>query len=106
MLVQEITREDCNALEGAIDLENLDLDYILEFDKLIEDAEWIVLLRELEENKVRISLRSTSELDVRELIRPLNGGGHAKAAGAILPGTLKEVKQKVLFLFSHLVYSV
>ncbi len=99
VLVQEITRDDCNALEGAMDLENLDLEYILEFDKLIEDAECIVLLRELEENKVRVSLRSTSDLDVNQLIRPLNGGGHSKAAGAIMSGTLPDVKQRVLALF-------
>ncbi len=99
VLVQEITRDDCNALQSAMDLENLDLEYILEFDKLIEDAECIVLLRELEENKVRISLRSTSDLDVNQLIRPLHGGGHSKAAGAIMIGSLAEVKQQVLALF-------
>ena len=47
-------------------------------------------------DSVRMNFRSRSDFNVAELARSLGGGGHIKAAGATLPGTLEEVRPHVL----------
>ncbi len=46
--------------------------------------------------RVKMSWRAKAGWDVSQLARRFGGGGHAAAAGAILPGTLEEVIPKVL----------
>lgn len=99
VIIQQISQSDVKetrALWSGVD--DLDLEYLHEFNKNIENVECVVLLRELEHKNVRISLRSMSALDVSAVVKTLGGGGHSKAAGAICNGTLLEVKDKVLSL--------
>lgn len=94
VVVQQLRREDCN-------LEYIDLEYMHEFNKLIDEVECVVLLHELKHDLVRVSLRSKSVLDVAQVVRGLGGGGHSKAAGATLKGTLDSVKNQVLGLLKQ-----
>jgi len=55
-----------------------------------------VLLRELENGRIRVSFRSTPEVDVGAIARSLGGGGHSTAAGCVLDGSLDEVRGLVL----------
>lgn len=97
ILVQEIRHEDLIlAGVGEAELEHLDLDYILDFDKAIREVECIVLLRELPQGQVRISLRSKGEFDVRSVVKNLGGGGHSNAAGAIIQGSVEYAKSLVI----------
>ena len=41
-------------------------------------------------------MRSATTVDVSELCKQLGGGGHVKAAGCQLTGTLEEVKRRIL----------
>lgn len=102
VVIEQICREDCEKYSGLMDLEHIDLDYIHDFNKLIEDVECAVLLRELPDNHVRVSLRSKADLDFGELMKKLGGGGHGKAAGVTLKGSLVEVKQRILELLREL----
>ncbi len=45
---------------------------------------------------VRVNLRSKHGVDVAALARQFGGGGHERAAGARIPGTLDEVAKKVV----------
>jgi len=45
---------------------------------------------------VKVSFRSTGATDVNAFARQFAGGGHAKAAGALLAGTLSEVRDQVV----------
>jgi phosphoesterase RecJ-like protein len=97
VLVQELRLADCQAVGvDAIELENLDLEYILEFDKSVGNVECVVLLREVADGKVRVSLRSTVDVDLSPVINAIGGGGHSRAAGAFVSGTLSEVKRRIL----------
>jgi bifunctional oligoribonuclease and PAP phosphatase NrnA len=98
VVIQQIYREDCDKM---IDIEHIDLEYIHEFNKSIEDVKCVVLLRELPHNQVRVSLRSTSNIDVGKPMRKMGGGGHCKAAGATFHGSLEEAKKQVLELLSE-----
>ena len=55
-----------------------------------------VLFRELTGGTVKVSLRSKGKVDVNEIARKFDGGGHAQAAGCILEGSLPQVQEKVL----------
>ncbi len=56
-----------------------------------------VFFEELSDGKVRVSMRSKTEVvDVCAICQKFGGGGHALAAGARISGTLPEVEEKVL----------
>lgn len=97
VIVQTIELQDYEGLGGDItDLKENELEYILEFDKLVAGVECILFFRELEGKKVRVSARSNTNFAVDEVMRSFGGGGHHKAAGALLDGPLNEVKEKVM----------
>lgn len=97
VVVQQIFCDDYAKMAADIpDIEHEDLEYILDFNKQIEDVECIVLLRELPNHHVRVSLRSTTDLDIGSVMRSLGGGGHKNAAGLSWKGSIQEVKLKIL----------
>jgi len=102
VLIEQIYLEDFKeAGKQMIDLEHLDLEYIHEFNKLIEGVECVILLRELPDNHVRVSIRSTSNLDIGHIMRSLGGGGHNKAAGVTCDGPIGTVKMRILDILSE-----
>lgn len=48
---------------------------------------------------IRISFRSKGQIDVSKFAERFGGGGHARAAGAKMNGTIEEVREKVLNAF-------
>lgn len=100
VILQQLSNSDYSELQvEGTDLVHSDLEYILEFNKLVIGVDCVVLLREVpEEDIVRVSLRSNSSLCVDTLCQKLGGGGHSKAAGATVKGTLDSVKKQVLSL--------
>ncbi len=55
-----------------------------------------ILLVEQDDDRVRISMRSKSTINVAEIAEQFGGGGHERAAGAWLPGRLEDVKDPVI----------
>lgn len=68
----------------------------------INGVEVAALLADLEEGKVKISLRSRTDLDVRAVAERFGGGGHNKAAGARFRGTIPEARAAVLEVMGEL----
>jgi bifunctional oligoribonuclease and PAP phosphatase NrnA len=73
-----------------------DLDGIVEHARSIAGTRMALFFRDLGHGKVKISFRSTGKVDVNAFARQFGGGGHAKAAGAMLPGTLEAVRDQVI----------
>jgi phosphoesterase RecJ-like protein len=73
-----------------------DLDGIVEHARSIAGTRMAVFLRDLGYGKVKASFRSTGTVDVNRFARQFGGGGHAKAAGALIPGSLEEVRERVI----------
>lgn len=67
-----------------------DLDRIVEEFRAIRGVEVAALVKEIDQNSVKASLRSRGRVDVGALALALGGGGHHNAAGARLEGTLQE----------------
>lgn len=63
-----------------------------------DSAEMVVLFIEMEPGEVKLSFRSKGHVNVAEFARSLNpeGGGHVRAAGCALTGTLPEIIEDVL----------
>ena len=64
----------------------------------IEGVKAAALLNERSDGTIKLSLRSRGEIDVSTVARELSpqGGGHARAAGATLHGTLDEAAARVV----------
>ena len=50
-----------------------------------------IFLYELEPNVYKVSLRSKEIVDVSKVAKYFGGGGHVKAAGCTMPGTVHDV---------------
>jgi bifunctional oligoribonuclease and PAP phosphatase NrnA len=73
-----------------------DLDGVIEFPRSIEGVRMALLFREASQQRVKVSLRSVGKVDVAAFAGQFGGGGHVKAAGLMLPGTLADVQTRVL----------
>lgn len=61
----------------------------------IRGVETAVILKE-RQGEIKISMRTSRKLDAAMLCKALGGGGHARAAGATVSGTLSEWKEKMI----------
>ncbi|HEV7990529.1 MAG TPA: bifunctional oligoribonuclease/PAP phosphatase NrnA [Gemmatimonadaceae bacterium] len=73
-----------------------DLDGIVEHARSIAGTKMALFFRDLGHGKVKVSFRSVGGTDVNAFARRFGGGGHAKASGALLPGTLDQVRDLVV----------
>lgn len=78
-----------------------DVEGIVEYARRLRGIEVAVLLRELPEGKTKISFRASGGTDVAAAARELGGGGHVKAAGALLDSPLDEAEARVLAVLEH-----
>jgi phosphoesterase RecJ-like protein len=84
---------------GLLDRHNVtaeDLDGVAEYPRSIEGTRLALLFRDLGHGKVKVSFRSVGEVDSNALARRFGGGGHVRASGALIAGSLDEVRARVL----------
>lgn len=62
----------------------------------IEGVEVAVMLKEKENNEVKVNLRSNEFIDVAKVAVKYSGGGHERAAGCTLKGEIKQVKRMIV----------
>lgn len=68
----------------------------VEYAASVEGALLAVLITRIGKGSYKISLRSRCEVDVSEVARRLNGGGHPKAAGFKYSGNRAALRRRVL----------
>ena len=73
-----------------------DLDGVVEFPRSIEGVRMALLFREASQGRIKVSLRSVGSVDVAEFAQRFGGGGHRKAAGLSVVGSMVEVQGRVL----------
>jgi phosphoesterase RecJ-like protein len=81
---------------ASIGAENRESDSIYQALQGVTGVELIVLLRQDTSATVTGGLRSRSVVDVGVLAQKFGGGGHVRASGFSCPGTLAEVKSRLL----------
>jgi phosphoesterase RecJ-like protein len=73
-----------------------DCEGIVNYALSIAEVEVAVFLRELEEPRIRVSLRSKGRVNVAAIAERLGGGGHENAAGCTLEGPLERAKEQIM----------
>lgn len=86
-----ITQED----EEKVHSQSGDHEGIVEIGRRLEGVEVSIFVRETEKG-CKVSLRSNDYVNVADACIVFGGGGHSRAAGATIQGSLEQVKQKVL----------
>ncbi len=82
--------EETNAKAG-------DHEGIVNVGRKVEGVIISIFIRESEKNVYKISLRSNDDnINVSEIAEAFDGGGHSKAAGCIIKGTLDKVKKALI----------
>ena len=79
-----------------------DLDGVVEHPRSIAGVRLALLFRDLGHGKVKVSFRSLAGVNVNTLARAFGGGGHARASGALIVGSLADVESRVLGEARHL----
>ena len=83
--------------EKKVGAEEGDHEGLVDIGKNIEGVEVSIFIREKEgTNGYKVSLRSKEYVNVADVALMLGGGGHIKASGCFVQGTVEEVKEKLL----------
>jgi phosphoesterase RecJ-like protein len=88
----EIRRDDY-ARTGAIPPESEDL---INYTRSVAGVEVGLMFMEQPRGGIKVSFRSRARVDVAKVAERFGGGGHRLASGAIVEGTLEEVRGRVL----------
>ncbi len=74
-----------------------DTERLAEELRAVDGVRVVALFKELPTGKVKVSLRAMDgTVDVSRIARAFGGGGHAQAAGCLIPGELRDVEARVL----------
>jgi len=72
-----------------------DTEEIINFPRSINGVRAVAFLKQWEPGVIRVSLRSTGDVDVRQVASIFGGGGHSKASGCTLNGNLDDARRLV-----------
>lgn len=87
-----ITEED----EQKVGAQNGDHEGIVEVGRDVEGVEVSIFVRKTDKG-CKVSLRSNDYVNVSDVCLMFGGGGHQKAAGALIQGSIEQVKEKLLY---------
>jgi phosphoesterase RecJ-like protein len=73
-----------------------DTENLINVVRNLDTVKIAIFLKERPDGQVKISLRSKNGVNVADIAKLFNGGGHAYAAGAVMPGPLDKALQNVL----------
>jgi phosphoesterase RecJ-like protein len=76
-----------------------DCEGLVNYALSIYDVQVAVLLRELPDKRVRVSLRSKGEINVASVAEHFGGGGHECASGFSVDGPLQDALSRILPMF-------
>lgn len=85
-----------NAMKEKTGCSDNDLEGVAVISRSVEGVLAGVSVKEKEDGNYKISVRTYPPLNASEICKALGGGGHQNAAGCILDGELKDVKETVL----------
>jgi phosphoesterase RecJ-like protein len=69
---------------------------ILEVVRGLQNVELIIFVRQLDARRVKVSLRSTNHIDCNALALLYGGGGHLKASGFVVEGTIEKIGDTIV----------
>jgi phosphoesterase RecJ-like protein len=82
-------------LMDSLGAKSEDLTGLVDQIRSIKGVEVAILFRE-EDEGIKVNFRSKFKVNVSQIAKKLGGGGHIRASGAVLQGSLESVKDRVL----------
>ncbi|ADL51534.1 DHH family phosphoesterase [Clostridium cellulovorans] len=93
IVVLKVTKE----LLSALGAEEKDASDLISYGLKLKGVEVALLLKESDKG-IKISLRAKNDVDVRHVAEAFGGGGHKKAAGALMEGTIERCEKQIIAL--------
>lgn len=90
-----LTRDDLKKTRSTYE----DTEGFIDFLKYIKEVQFSFFMSEMDGNQrgqIKVSFRSKGDHDVAQIAAHFGGGGHKKAAGCTIEGTLEEAKERIL----------
>ena len=82
-----------------------DTQSIVNFLLLLEKTEFLILFREEDDHRVKVSLKSKGNISILKVAQEFDGGGHEFAAGFTATGSISEIRDKLLNRLQKLAHS-
>lgn len=77
--------------------DDIDTQLFIDIPSSIQNVSVALLLKEMEDSSdIKVSLRSKNNVDVNRIAQRFGGGGHLKASGCEIPGSIEEVHKKIV----------
>lgn len=73
-----------------------DLEGLIQYPRNIEGVQVGLLFKQVDDAKVKVSFRSNGNVDVAQVAKSFGGGGHVKASGCTIEGTLEQAVEQVV----------
>ncbi len=70
-----------------------DVDAVADEMRAIKDVKIVVLFRERDEKRLRVSLRSKGDINIANLAASYGGGGHYEVAGCSIPNKIEAINE-------------
>jgi phosphoesterase RecJ-like protein len=87
-----VTKDDIDSCSASSE----DMDGLVNYARNVEGVQVGLLFKERENGQVKVSLRSSGQADVSRIAQTFGGGGHVRAAGCTVYGSLDEVIERVV----------
>ncbi|KGG80850.1 3'-5' oligoribonuclease A [Caloranaerobacter azorensis H53214] len=73
-----------------------DIDGIVEYIRDIDTVEVACILKEIKEDEIKIGLRSKTYVDVANIAKVFQGGGHIRASGCTIYNNISKAKELII----------
>jgi phosphoesterase RecJ-like protein len=83
-------------LLASLDAKPSDVEGVSAMPRTIEGVDVGITIRQLSENAFKVSIRTNEKANANEIAAGLGGGGHTKAAGCEVMGSMETVKNAIL----------
>jgi bifunctional oligoribonuclease and PAP phosphatase NrnA len=91
-----------NETKQRLGIQPDDIDGLIDYIRSVDTVVVALFFEELPEGRIRLSMRSKDDrVDVNKICSEFGGGGHPRAAGARIRGSIGEVRSKVLKRVFH-----
>jgi len=89
-----------NKMLQKVGANSTDADGLIEIVRDLDGVEVGILLKEINEEEVKIGFRAKYDVDVSEIAKKFGGGGHTKASGCTIFDKIQNAKESIISVMS------